>query len=146
MTGAWLGPKRPTCEELGWRDSERRHTAGCRSRADAGLRARPWARGRVSGELRAGGEILRVMLKGENPELRREGPESSWKRPSRTRMVRSWPPSGREFRAGAVVGWGPGWGVGEDTQDSSVWEYSGRVSASHDLWACLPGRWKRGPG
>ena len=45
----------------------------------------------MSGELRAGGETLRVMLKGENPELRREGPESSWKRLSRTRMVRSCP-------------------------------------------------------
>lgn len=76
MTGAWV-LRGPTCEELGWRHSERRHTAGCRSRAGPGLRARPWARGRVSGELRAGGEILRVMLKGENPELRREGPESS---------------------------------------------------------------------
>lgn len=46
-------------------------------------------RGTVSGELRAGAGILRMMLKEENLALRREGLESPWKRPSGTRMVRT---------------------------------------------------------
>lgn len=77
--GRDLGQKRPAWEEQEWLDWG--------IRGSVGVRTWPCERGTVSGELRAGAGILRVTLKGENLALRREGLESSWKRPSGTRMV-----------------------------------------------------------